>query len=142
MSDSLDKTILAVDYGRRRIGLAKSDPMGIIASALETLEVKSVDDGISKLTAVLEEYKPSTVVIGYPLHSSGDKSEMCEEIDAFIEKLKPFYDGPVYKVDEHGSSMEAKGLIHAHGKKVGKKKKRVDRLAAVVILQRYMNEIG
>jgi putative Holliday junction resolvase len=79
-------------------------------------------------------------VIGYPLLASGDRSDLCVEIDRFVEKLAGIYSGPIYKVDERYSSVEAADIIHAHGKKVGQDKKRLDRLAAVIILQRFLDE--
>ncbi len=140
MSSKENRTYLAIDYGSRRIGLAKSDPMGIIASALMTLEVKSIADALSQLRQVIRQYTPDGLVIGYPLLASGDLSDKCLEIDRFIEKVRQFYEGPVHKVDERHSSIEAAGIIHAHGKRTGTDKKRIDRLAAVIILQRFLDE--
>ncbi|MEW6413316.1 MAG: Holliday junction resolvase RuvX [Candidatus Zixiibacteriota bacterium] len=140
MTSDYNRTFIAIDYGSRRIGLAKSDPTGTIASALTTLEVKSDKHALESLRTVIEEYGPNGIVIGYPLLKSGDKSEKCLEIDRFIEKLKAFYSGPIEKVDEQYSSQEAATIIHAHGKKTGQDKKRIDRLAAVIILQRYLDE--
>ena len=140
MPDRTDRTFLAIDYGERRIGLAKSDPTGTIASSLDTLEVRSIKDALAWLTAAIEEYEPDGLVIGYPLHSSGDKSEKCLQVDRFADRLAAIYDGPIYKVDERYSTAEAVDIIHAHGKKVGQDKKRLDRLAAVIILQRFLDE--
>ena len=140
MNDQYNRTFLAIDYGTRRIGIAKSDPMGIIASALTTLEVKSKKDALEKIAALIEEYEPNGLVFGYPLLKSGDKSDKCTEIDAFIELVREFYNGRIYQVDEHASSIEAADIIHAHGKRTGTDKKRIDRLAAVIILQRFLEE--
>lgn len=142
MTEPPNRTFIAVDYGRRRIGLAKSDPTGLIASALTTLETKSHRQALEALTRIIDEYRPVGLVVGYPLLASGDQSDLCVEIDAFIEKLKAVYEGPIYKVDEYGSSEEAAEIVHAHGKQAGRDKKRIDRLAAVVILQRYLDESG
>ncbi len=140
MTETSDKTILAIDYGSRRIGLAKSDAMAMIATALSTLEVTSVKDALDKLSTVIAETRPAEIVIGYPELESGERSLKCLEIDRFVEKLSRIYGGPIHKVDEAYSSVEAATVIHAHGKRVGKDKKRLDRLAAVIILQRYLNE--
>ena len=72
MNDQYDKTFIAIDYGERRIGVAKSDPMGIIASALTTLEVKSHTDALEKVKEIIDEYQPNGLVIGYPLLKSGE----------------------------------------------------------------------
>ncbi len=138
-----DRTYLAIDYGKRRVGLAKSDSLGMIASALDTLDVKSNRETLERLTGIIAEHQPAALIIGYPLNADGSTNEACENIDRFVEKMKAVYDGPIHKVDEYGTSEEAAGIIHAHGKRVGKKKKekkRVDRLAAVLILQRFLDE--
>ena len=139
MESAQDKTVLAIDYGTRRMGLAKSDPTGLIASALETLEIKSQAQALRGIGRVIDEYHPAALVIGYPLLISGDRSDKCDEIDRFIDKLRQQYDGPIHRVDEHSSTVEAAAIIHAHGKRVGQDKRRLDRLAAVVILQRYLD---
>ena len=104
MSPSHNRTFIAIDYGSRRIGLAKSDPTGTIASALTTLEVKSPKDALAQLSAVIDEYAPDGLIIGYPVHKSGDKSEKCLEIDRFVEKLSSVFRGPIEKVDERKRS--------------------------------------
>ncbi|MCP4684623.1 MAG: Holliday junction resolvase RuvX [bacterium] len=142
MTELQNKTLIAVDYGRRRVGVAKSDATGLIASALTTLEVKSHKQALEELARIIGEHTPVGLVIGYPLLASGDRSDLCVEIDAFIGKLKAVYEGPIHRVDEYGSSEEAADIVHAHGKRVGRDKKRIDRLAAVVILQRFLDESG
>ncbi len=140
MTSLNDRTCLAIDYGLRRIGLAKSDSGGMIASALDTLEVKSDAEAIRKLSNLIEECRPAALVIGYPLNADGSSNEACRKVDAFVDRLKTIFEGPIYKIDEYGTSEEAAGIIHAHGKPAGKKKKRIDRLAAVIILQRFLDE--
>lgn len=135
-----DRTILAIDYGSRRVGLAKSDPTGLIASGLETLEVRSDNEALKGIARIIETYQPVAIVIGYPLQDTGEKSKKCEEVDRFVEKLQRIYPGPIHRVDEGYTSREAIGIVHAHGKKAGKNKKRIDRLAATLILQRYLDE--
>lgn len=140
MTADYNRTFIAIDYGSRRIGLAKSDPSGTIASALSTIEVRSVKEALTRLTEIIAEYSPHRLVIGYPLLASGDKSDKCREIDRFVERLRRIFPGPIELVDERYSSKEAAAVIHAHGKKTGQDKKRIDRLAAVIILQRYLDE--
>ena len=140
MDNRGDRTFIGIDYGERRIGLAKTDPTGLVASALGTLEVKSMSQAIERLAAVFSEYHPVALVVGYPLLASGEKSAKCREVDAFIENLEAVFDGPIHRVDEYGSSEEAADVIHAHGKRVGQDKKRLDRLAAVILLQRFLDE--
>ncbi len=139
MTASYDRTFLGIDYGTRRIGLAKSDPTGLIASVLTTLEVTGDRDALNQIGAVIEEYQPNGLVIGYPLSMSGEKNRQCEQVDRFIERLGRIFTGPIHKVDERLSSVEATRTLHAHGQKTGKDKKRIDRLAAVLILQRFLD---
>ena len=134
-----NRRFLSIDYGERRIGLAKSDPSGTIASALVTIEVSSMAEAVKKIAEKISELEPDGIVIGYPLHISGEKSEKCLEVDKFVEKLEEIYNKPIHKVDERWSSAEAADIIHAHGKKTGQDKGRLDRLAAVIILQRFLD---
>lgn len=134
-----NRRFLSIDYGERRIGLAKSDPSGTIASALITIEVSSMAEAVKKIAEKISEIEPDGIVIGYPLLMSGDKSETCLVIDDLVEKLAEVYDGPIHKVDERWSSTEAADIVHAHGKKAGQDKGRIDRLAAVIILQRFLD---
>ena len=140
MNNDSGHTYLGIDYGNRRIGLAKSDPTGLITSALTTLEVKSQRDALEQIGRFISDINPDGIVVGYPLMPSGDKSDKCRQVDRFVEELQSVYKGPIHKVDERYSTVEAADVIHAHGKKVGQDKKRLDRLAAVIILQRFLDE--
>lgn len=139
MNDKYNKTYLGIDYGSRRIGVAKSDPTGLIASPLVTLEVKALGDALRQLRPLIDEYAPIGVIVGYPVHSDGSTSEKCREVDLFIRKLKETYSGPIHRVDESYSSQEAHAIVHAYGKQVRRYKKQIDQLAAVVILQRFLD---
>ena len=140
MSTKYHRTFLAIDYGKRRIGLAKSDPLGIIASALDTIEVKSRGEAVTRIGRIIDEVQPNALIIGYPVLASGDRSRMCDEVDRFIEELAGGWKGPVHKVDEDYSSGEAVDLIRSTGKRAGKDKGKIDRMAALVILRRYLDE--
>lgn len=135
-----NRTFLGIDYGERRIGVAKSDSTGLIASSLQTLIVKSDKDAAEKLSMLIAQWSPAGLVIGYPLHVSGKPSPKCAVVDRFIERLEKVFTGPIYRVDERYTSEEAAGIVHAHGKRAGKDKGRVDRLAAVLILQRFLDD--
>lgn len=141
VNDKHDRTFIGIDYGERRIGIAKSDPTGLIATALKTLRVSSVKNAIMQINEVIHEHEPNGLVVGYPLNSVGEKSQKCKEIDSFIRKLKAVYSGPIHREDERHSSEEALDIIHEHGKKAGHNKGRIDRLAAVVILQHFLDEL-
>ena len=138
----MKQTYLAIDYGTRRIGVAKSDPLGVIASALTTIEVRSRADAVTEVVKLLDEHQPGALIVGYPELPSGDPSDKCREIDDFINAVTRVRPVTVHRVDEQYTSQEAQAVIHAHGQRVGKDKRRVDRLAAVIILQRFLDEGG
>lgn len=140
MTGTLNRTFLAIDYGRRRIGIAKSDPSGLIASPLTTIEVSSRRDAVERLRSLIEEYRPDGLVVGYPRLASGDPGEICGEIDRVLEELRTGYMGPIHLVDEAYTSDDARAVVVAHGKRTGADKKRIDRIAAVIFLQRFLHE--
>ena len=141
MTEQYDKTFIGLDYGEKRIGVAKSDPTGLIASPLMTIEVKSIDKAAQAVIVLVEEWSANGIVIGYPLLSSGDKSETCLRVDAFVERLRKLHPIEIFREAERYTSQEAIDVIHAHGKRVGQDKKRVDRIAAVLILQRFLDNL-
>ncbi|PKK82115.1 MAG: Holliday junction resolvase RuvX [candidate division Zixibacteria bacterium HGW-Zixibacteria-1] len=136
-----DMIYLGIDFGLRRIGLAKSDPTGLIASAYKTITYKSIKKAVGEIVADIEELGAVGVVVGYPVApDGGNKGERCRMVDDFIVRLEKVYSGPIYKYDERFSSVEAEDMIHKHGKKIGRDKGRVDRMAAALILQRFLDE--
>lgn len=136
-----NKTYIGVDFGLKRIGLAKSDPTGLIASAYKTITYKSIKKAVAEIAADIERLEASGVVVGYPLAPDGGaKGERCRMVDDFIARLEKIYEGPIYKYDERFSSVEAESIIHKHGKKIGRDKGKVDRMAAALILQRFLDE--
>ena len=135
------QVFLGIDFGERRIGLAKSDPSGLIASAHRTITYKVLNKAIDEIVEEAEKLKVAGIVVGYPVApDEGSGGERCRMVDGFIEKLKKKYDGPIYRMDERDSTEEAKEIMHRYGKKTGKEREKLDRLAAAVILQRYLDE--
>nr|MBN2278714.1 Holliday junction resolvase RuvX [candidate division Zixibacteria bacterium] len=132
---------LGIDYGERRIGLARSDATGLIATAYKTITFKSIKKAIKEIVADINEFEIVGVVVGYPLSPDGGQSgERCRMVDEFVTRLEKNYHGPIYRYDERFSSAEAGDIIHRHNKKIGRDKARVDRLAAAIILQRFLDE--
>lgn len=136
-----EKIYIGVDFGGRRIGLAKSDRTGLIASAYKTITYKSIKKAVEEIVADIEEFDAVGVVVGYPVApDGGEAGESCRMVDDFIERLKKLYEGPIYRVDERDSSAEAESMVHRHKKKIGKDKAKIDRMAAAIILQRFLDE--
>jgi putative Holliday junction resolvase len=139
-----DQVYIGVDFGKRRIGLARSDASGLIASAYKTITYKSINKAIEEIIADCVEYEAVGVVVGYPVApDGGELGESCRMVDDFITRLEKLVDIPIYKTDERDTSAEAEAMIHRHGKKIGKdnaRKARLDRMAAAIILQRFLDE--
>jgi putative holliday junction resolvase len=131
--------ILAIDYGRKRTGIAVSDPLRIIAGPLETIESKTLLDF---LKAYLVQEQVDEFVIGMPRQLNNLDSEMAPFVREVILKIREaFPDKPIHEVDERFTSSIAKQTMIAGGmkKKDRRNKSNADKISAVLILQAYMN---
>lgn len=136
-----DMIYLGIDFGLRRIGLAKSDPTGQIASAWKTITYKSIKKALAEIVEDIERENIGIVVVGYPVAPDGGTAgERCLMIDEFVARLEERIDLPICTYDERDSSAEAREIVHQHGKKTGKDKEKIDRIAAAIILQRFLDE--
>ena len=131
--------ILGLDYGERRIGLALSDPMGIIARPLTIIDRKKTADHISRISEIIAEKKITTIVVGLPLTLKGHYSKQTEIVLAFIDQLKSNFQIPIVAIDERLSSVAAKKSLLVQSVKAGYEKGRVDETAAAIILQEYLD---
>jgi len=129
--------ILAVDYGRKRIGLAISDPLGIMAHGMETLHRRSLRKDLSHLASVIRDREVNLVVVGNPIHLDGSASEMSEEAAAFGQRLSEHTGVPFQMWDERMTSQEAGHLLRETGRSV-QRDGGVDRLAAQIILDSFL----
>ena len=134
--------ILAIDYGERRMGLALTDPMQIIASGLKTILVKNDNDAIHQLTPIVQESEVVHIILGMPLDPSGAAGAKAQKVKAFSEKLKQRLNIQVTDWDERLSSVSAKKmLLETELKKKRRNKEKIDELAAVVILRHYLDSV-
>ncbi len=133
---------LAIDYGDSRVGLAITDALGITAQGLETIYHKGNDKIVLKrLDEILEEYEIDTIVVGKPLNLNGTSSKRMEITDKFIHKLKCKYNKlKIETQDERLTTVEAHRTMNDLGINPKKKKDLVDTIAAVYILETYMNK--
>lgn len=132
------KRILAIDYGTKRTGLAKSDPFGSFAQPAGTFPPDTI---IKTLHSLLFNDPVEKIIVGYPLNSDGSKNRMTGLVDLFIGELaKAFPDIPVETIDEYGSSKQAAKLLVESGlsRKKRKQKGRLDSAAACLLLQKYL----
>ena len=130
--------ILAIDFGLKRTGLAVTDPLRIIATALDMVETSKLMDYLKKYFQSQEVEK---VIIGLPKRLNNTDSEIAPEVRKFIEKFKSaFPDKPIQTVDERFTSSMAQQAMIAGGmkKKDRQVKGNVDKISAVLILQSYM----
>jgi len=131
--------VLGLDYGERRIGLALSDPLGIIARPLAIIDRKETKDYISRISEIISEKKITSIVVGLPLTLKGHNSKQTEIVLAFIDQLKSELQIPILSIDERLSSMAAKKSLQLQAVKTGHEKGRVDETAAAIFLQEYLD---
>ena len=132
--------ILGLDVGSRRIGVAVSDPLGITAQGLETLERKNKRYDFEYLRRVIRDYEVKEIVVGLPLRMSGAEGTQSEKMRAFAEELQKKFGLPVHLWDERLTSAEANRFLRETEMSIEKRGKAVDRMAAVLILQGWMEQ--
>lgn len=139
-----DTIYMGIDYGERRTGLALSDATGSIASGYKTLAAIGATATARSVAAEIAATRPVAVVVGYPVSADGGTGgERCRAVDRFIDELQKQTELPIHREDERDSSAEARSAIHAHGKKVSRKRRAagaVDVIAATIILQRWLDD--
>ena len=130
--------VLGLDVGSRRIGVAVSDPLGITAQGLETLQRRNKKHDFEYLQRVIREYKVREIVVGLPLRMSGAEGIQSDKMNVFAEELRKRFRLPVHLWDERLTSAEANRLLRETDLSIAKRGKAVDRMAAILILQGWM----
>lgn len=130
--------VLGLDVGLRRIGVAVSDPLGITAQGLETLQRSTKRRDFEHLQRVIQEYDVREIVVGLPLRMSGAEGIQSDKMQVFAEELRKRFRLPVHLWDERLTSVEANRLLREADLSIEKRGKAVDRMAAVLILQGWM----
>lgn len=131
--------ILALDLGERRIGVAVSDPLGVTAQGLATLERKNRRADFDALRLLVEEYRPALILVGHPLHLSGRAGVQAEKATAFAESLRRKLGVTVELWDERLTTREAHRVLDAGGATLQQRRKAIDRMSAVLLLQSYLD---
>ena len=132
------RRVLALDVGSKRIGVAVSDPLGITAQGLETIQRQNKRKDWEALGAVLARYEVSEIVVGLPLRLSGAEGTQSEKMRLFADDLKAQFGLPVHLWDERWTSTEANRLLRETNLSIEKRGKAVDRMAATLILQSWL----
>mgnify|MGYP003584909496 FL=1 len=136
------KKFIGLDVGDVRIGVAKSDPLGILATSLEVIERKK-EDPIKRIKEILSEEGTRKIVVGLPRSLDGTKKRQAEKVEEFIEQMKKKIENiEVITVDERYTTTEAEHYLKNYSKKSGKERRKVvDMVAASIILQKYLDRI-
>lgn len=125
--------------GERRIGLALSDPLGYTAQGLNTIQIKNPEDVCDKLMDVIKEKKVELLVFGLPKNMNGTLGPQAKKVQEYADKLKQLSGLPVDFEDERLSTVSAEQVLLMADQSRAKRKKAIDRMAAVIILQSYLD---
>jgi putative Holliday junction resolvase len=130
---------LGLDVGEVRIGIAVSDETGLIARGLTTLQRVSWKQDLETLKVLIEENQIGHIVVGRPLNLSGSQGVQADRVAAFVERLRAVTPIEISLWDERLSSSAAEKLLLEGGVQRGKRKQIIDKLAAVIILQGFLD---
>jgi putative Holliday junction resolvase len=141
MQDSAPR-IMGLDVGDRRIGVAVSDPLGLTAQPLMTLVRTNRRQDLKSLLRLIRRYDCAEIVVGNPLHMSGDQSPQAAKAQAFAQMLRDETGLPIHLWDERLTTTEAHRHLHAAGRPGSEHKAVVDQVAAVLILEGWLAATG
>jgi len=133
--------ILAIDFGERRIGVAVSDPLGITAQGLPTIDTKKTKDIFSYIQNIVKKEKVRKVVVGMPRNMDGSIGFKGKEVKKFIQRLTQKTGVEVIAWDERLTSVQSQKSMKEMGTKQ-KEKEMVDRISATLILQSYLDSLS
>jgi putative holliday junction resolvase len=133
---------LGLDVGSKTIGVAVTDPLGITAQGLDTIRRKNKRLDFEQLARLMRDYEISEIVVGYPLRLSGVEGRQSEKMQLFAEELRKKFGLPVHLWDERLTSAQANRVLREAELSIQKRGEAVDRLAAVLILQSWMEARG
>ncbi len=136
--------IMGLDFGARTVGVAVSDPLGLTAQGVETVRRENENQlrrTLARLEALIAQYQVEKIVVGYPKHMNGDIGERAEKSAAFAEKLRKRTGLPVELWDERLTTVAADRALIEAGVRRENRKHYVDKIAAVLILQGYLDSL-
>lgn len=133
--------ILALDLGKKRIGLAISDPLGITAQGLPNLERRNKRTDLGELARLIEDKGVGLVLLGNPINMGGSEGRQSEWVRDFASALTGYTGVPVKLWDERLTTDEASRVLRQAGMSIAKRAASVDRLSAVILLQSYLDSL-
>ncbi|HEY9713932.1 MAG TPA: Holliday junction resolvase RuvX [Chroococcales cyanobacterium] len=131
--------IIGLDIGDKRIGIAISDPLGITAAGLETIERKNMATDLAAVKNIAERHGAVELVLGLPYNMDGTEGEQAEKVKSFGRKLARTTGLPIVYEDERLTTISAIRTLTIQGKKTGQNKALVDMQAAAIILQKFLD---
>lgn len=136
------KKFIGLDVGDVRIGVAKCDPLGILATALEVID-RNTTDPIKRIKEIIDDEGTRKLVVGMPKSLDGTKKRQVEKVEEFVEQLKENIPRiEIFFVDERYTTTEAEHYLKNYSKKSGKERRKVvDMVAASIILQKYLDTL-
>lgn len=138
----LSGTVLAFDFGERRIGIAVGEHLIRSANPLTTIDNESNEIRFSLITQLVNEWQPKLLVVGLPLSLDGTETEVTQLCKKFARRLNGRFNLPVLLIDERYSSVEASQLLNQSGIKGRAQKVMLDQVAAQTILQSYFDGLS
>ena len=130
---------MALDVGEKRIGVALSDPTGMLATPLATISRQQQDADLGEVTRLAVEHEVDEIVVGMPISLSGRIGAQAGRVSRFADALTERSSLPIRSYDERYSSKEAERMIREAGSSPSRNKARIDAVAAAVILQGYLD---
>jgi putative Holliday junction resolvase len=131
--------ILGLDIGSKRIGVAISDELGFTAQGIETLSCKSPEDDAAAIAKLARKYDVEEIVVGIPYNMDGSEGPQAQKVRATIERIKQRAQVPMSEWDERLSTVAAERVLLEADMSRSKRRKVVDKVAAVIILQGYLD---
>jgi putative holliday junction resolvase len=132
--------ILGLDIGSKRIGVAISDELGFTAQGIETLSCKSPEDDAAAIAKLAEKYDVEEIVVGIPYNMDGSAGPQAEKVRAAVERIKQRAKVPMQEWDERLSTVAAERVLVEADMSRSKRRKVIDKVAAVIILQGYLDK--
>lgn len=139
MNDEIQHPVLGIDHGEARIGLAITDPVGIMAHPLETIQVKTTSP-IERIKELIQQRQVKQIVLGLPIRMDGTEGTAAEKIRMFGDELMQQIDLPLHYIDESLTTVAAAEKLHQAGKNTKKQKSIIDQAAAVEILSAWLSQ--
>ena len=134
--------VLAIDHGTKRMGIAASDELGILAQPLEFIPADPFGKFLDRLKEILEEREIEQILVGMPRNMDGSYGPQALKVQDFVAVLKKSVLQPIKTWDERLTTVQAAGALRASGKKAKQQKEKVDAAAAAVLLQAYLDSFA